>query len=175
MSNIKIKDTQPEQSQNRKETLWRALEEKEIIVNSISDGKDIYSIRLNDKNLDKLADETLNHGFEIMKPHDYDSRKTIVVRKIDPYIKKTSSNKLIKSIEERNPGIRVTEIIKLPHRNSIIKIKLKEIGMVQFCKDNGLTIRNQHVEAHNIEKEIYITLIPCYRCYDYEHSTDECN
>ena len=96
------------------------------------------------------------------------------MRNIDSLISTIDEEELKVDIEDRNQWIKVTNIIKIPNAPKILKIMVENSEMVKKASESGVLVYNQSIPPTSIEKEVFIHLIPCYKCYSYEHKTADC-
>ena len=123
----------------------------------------------------KLKDSLKKDDFEIQTPPEYNAKRTLVLRNIDSLISTVESEELKNDLEIRNEWLKVTEVIKLPNAPKIIKIKAESSEMVRMATERGILIYNQSIPPQNVEREVFVYLNICYRCYKYDHSTEDCS
>ena len=121
-----------------------------------------------------MKDKLKRNDFEVIAPLEYTANRTFVMRNIDSIISTVDSEELKSDIEERNTWLKITEIIKIPNAPKILKVKTESSEMVKKATELGVLIYNLSVPPTNIEKEIFVHLNPCLKCYAYEHKTQDC-
>ena len=179
MPRIRIKDNNPNHG-NRKRLLWnRLLNLNLTIYKMLEPNRSTFVIITSDENVDKLLtsnmkDKFSRDGFEILTPPEHNANRTFVLRNIDSLITTIDNEELKSDLEERNQWMRITDIIKIPNAPKILKVQCENSEMVRKATESGVLIYNQSIPATSIEKEIFINLIPCYKCYSYEHKTQDC-
>ena len=179
MPRIRIKDLKPSQG-NRKHYLWNQLMKLNLLVYQLQvpnrnsmvviSTEEVIENLLSTKVKSKLSAE----GFEVITPPEYQANRTFVLRNIDSLITEIDSATLKEDLEERNSWLKVTEIIKIPTAPRILKIKVESAEIVRLATEKGVLIYNQSVPPTNIEKETFVKLDICYRCYSYQHRTTQC-
>ena len=76
-------------------------------------------------------------------------------------------------IELKNPG-KVNKIIKIPTNTRLLKIIYEDANTAQKTLKEGIIIGHQKFTPSDLEKEKFVNLRICMRCYDYDHLTKEC-
>ena len=138
-----------------------------------------FVIITSDENVDKLLSNSMRDkfrrdDFEILTPPEHTANRTFVLRNIDSLITTIDIDELKSDIESRNTWLKVNEIIKIPNAPKILKIQAENTEMVRKATESGILIYNQSIPATSVEKEIFVNLIPCYKCYAYTHKTQDC-
>ena len=163
--------------------IWRTLEVHDITaweIKRTDEGK-IFYVTLDTENLEKVLaqKQTIeNYGmfdeYEIKQPLNYNAMCTVVVRKLDPIHIGKDPQELKQSIEQQNETLKIDQIIKLPNNDHILKIKFATPLMAGSCLEEGILIDNQYITPQYIQEEVHVNLKPCYRCYKYNHDTNNC-
>ena len=179
MARIRIKDLNANQG-NRKALLWNRLMNLNLLVYSIKQpNSQTFILIVSDDILDKLLstsikDKLKKDHFEVYIPPEYNANHTIVLRNVDSLISEVENEELKTDLERRNEWIKVTDIIKIPNAPKIIKVRVETTEMVKKAVESGLLIWNQSIPPTSIQKEIYVFLTICYKCYSFEHKTEDC-
>ena len=179
MPKLRIKDLRPRVG-DRKKLLWNRLMNLNLLIYSIKEpSRNIFIIITSDEIVDRLLTTKIKESlkkddFEVLTPPEYNAKRTFVLRNLDSLISTVDPEELKNDLEVRNSWLKVTEVIKLPNAPKILKIKAECSEMVKTATEKGVLIYNQSVPPHNIEREIFVYLNPCYHCYKYDHATDEC-
>ena len=177
MPSVKIKDHIP--GPTRRNKLWECLGVCQVDVWKVKDGVGAYFVILDKSNCQKLLEENTKttfkgKSFEIINPPDLNANRTVVVRNLDRQIDEWDEENIKEYITERNSWLKVESIVKLPTTSKIIKIKCETEAMAERAIKDGLYICHQYMRPEFIEKEIFVRIIPCYNCYEYEHLTKDC-
>ena len=178
MPKLRIKDLRPSHG-NRKQCLWNKLMTQNLLVYQLKALNGAFLIISSDEIIEKLLttnvkDSLKKDNFEVQTPPEYVASKTIVIRNIDSMVSEVEAEELKGDLERRNDWLKVEEVVKLPNAPKILKVRVKEISMAKKAIDKGLLIYNQSIPPHCIEKEIFVQLSPCYKCYRYNHKTEDC-
>ena len=113
-------------------------------------------------------------NMEVTTPLDYNSSKTVIIKRLDPIIDEYEAEEIKQSIERANNNIVVEEIFVFPITSKIMKVRLETSAMAKKVLCNGLLVLNQRVKPNQIEKEIFVKITPCTNCYKYDHMTSSC-
>ena len=75
---------------------------------------------------------------------------------------------------EATKNLKVKKLIKIPNSSHLIKIMFRTTDMVDQVVERGMRIDFQHFHKNNVEKEMFVSIIPCYCCYSYGHIKKSC-
>ena len=115
-----------------------------------------------------------NCGFEPVLPDILTSQRTVFARKVDSSIFAHSTNDILSEINKKNGSIKVSQIIKF-EKTSTLKIVTQNSQMADRICNEGLYLFFFHVPSHSINKDIYVKLINCYKCFAIDqHTTSAC-
>ena len=179
MPKLRIKDLWPRVG-DRKKLLWGKLMNLNLLIYSLKEvSRNIFLLITSDEIVDRLLTNNIRESlkkddFEVLTPPEHNAKRTIVLRNIDSLITTIENEELKNDIENRNPWLKVTEIIKIPNAPKILKIKTEGSEMVRAACEKGILIYNQSIPPANVDKEIFVFLNPCYKCYKYSHLTAQC-
>jgi len=139
----------------------------------MDDYKNAYFVIANDQTIEMMSKECkatfLKHHFEIQDPPEYNAMRTIVIRNVDKQITEFSEEEIKENIENENAWAKIEQVIKIPNAPSILKIRFESTQMAKRALENGLLILFQFMPPRFVERDIFINLVPCYRCYKYDH------
>lgn len=134
----------------------------------------------NDKEADKvLSSEAkklfFNNGLVVVMPPEMKARRSVFVRKVDPYVGRHSAEEIKAEIERNQPSLRIEEVIKIKDYTHVFKIVFEETAMVEIVLNNGFLAYNMSLTPDKIEREKFTSLLICFSCYKYEdHTTNDC-
>ena len=189
MPSTKIFDREPNRI-FRRSGLYALFSENKLLITSLSDGvaiKDetehgavMYYAKTDENTLDLLFSQTIRdnflaRGYELIEPPEINALKSVIIRNIDKQqVENYDKDELIIDIEAANEGLRVLDLVILPTKTKMIKIKFENQNMALWTIENGLKIVDQFLPPASIEREVYIRISPCYNCYAYDHYTKNC-
>ena len=161
---------------SRKPALVQALGDSDTWVNKIVETKEAFILIADNANMDKLMKENIRQkfyekGFEITYPPEYEASRTVIIKNVDSLIHALPVDEIALSID-RNLGVK--KIIKIPNSAHLMKIIFESSQVADRVVDEGLQIKYQKFQKSNIEKEIFIPIVPCFRCFSYEHLRRNC-
>lgn len=116
-----------------------------------------------------------NAGIDIMVPASMTCQRTIIVRNIDEIEYDLPEMTILNTIQDKN-HVKVEEIIKIPSRARLLKIKLASIADNDKIKNEGLILEYTKINNFYISQETpTITPRICKKCYIInEHTTQQC-
>ena len=179
MPKVRVKDHRPNLG-NRKVLLWNKLMNNNLLVYKIEEqNRNHFVVVSSDEVVEKLLTSKIKEAFrredfEILTPPQFNAERTVVIRNIDPIITEVDIEELKNDVERRNEWAKITEMIKIPNMPKILKIKFENATMTKAACEKGLLIYNQSVPPANVEKDIFVNITPCFKCYKYNHKTDDC-
>ncbi|XP_064094659.1 uncharacterized protein LOC135206986 [Macrobrachium nipponense] len=179
MNSIRINDLNPVGEKRRKE-LWKVLcEILKCKVNKIIDGKNSFTISVSDEYVDRIshpdaAKILADENFTVQTSREVDSKRTVVVRGVDPIVMEFDENKIREDIESGQPWAKADAVIKLPSSTRTLKVKFQQVAQASKALEEGLDMLGFHHTTRQIEREIFIRLRPCYNCYAYTHLAKDC-
>ena len=110
-------------------------------------------------------------GLEVQFPPKFESERTIMVRNVDSTISVLSEEEIAEHI---NKKLKIKRVIQIPNSDHLLKIVFSDVAMADKAVQKGLRIQFQVLQNRNIEKEVFLPLVPCCRCYNYEHLKKNC-
>ena len=66
------------------------------------------------------------------------------------------------------------KVIKFPNNKYLLKVIFATAEAADSAVESGLSVGYQKFAGKNINKEIFVPVIPCYRCYQYDHQKKNC-
>ena len=119
---------------------------------------------------DEVRSKFAEEGLEVQYPPEYEAARTVMLRNVDDSISAMSSDAIVVLID---PSLRVKKLIKIPN-SSHLKIIFESADIADRVVREGLNLRFQRFEKGNIEKEMFVPVVPCYKCYSYTHQKRNC-
>ena len=164
-------------SGNQKGKLVQCLGKTGVMVNKILENKEVYFLIVDNGNMDKLlSTESRNvfahGGFEVQYPPEYEASRTVILKNVDEMLQLMSVEELASDIDK---DLKVRKVIKIPKNNRLLKIVFHSSSIADNVVEKGLKVHFQKFANKSIEKEIFIPLFPCYKCYEYSHSKRQCS
>ena len=162
------------------------MSEAGINVGKVTQRRDMIHIIVNEDSLDQFFSESnLNKlkglGVEVLIAPEYKTKRTVIVRNAEPEIvdqlvglwksnKKADCQNKIKV----NKKVHETEGLEKIAGTSLMKIMFKQISIANKAVKVGIQLIHQTLLANSVEKEVFISVVPCYRCFSYSHFTTQC-
>ena len=108
-------------------------------------------------------------------PPDVRARRSLFLRRIDAYVGAHTAQELKSELEHQNNWLKIREVFKIKEYTHVLKIECNEVQMADRALQQGLLCYYSKIAASQIERETYVSLQLCFKCYKYEeHPTAEC-
>ena len=104
-------------------------------------------------------------------PPEYEAERTVMIKNVDSTISAMTETQIADHIGR---DFKVKRVIKIPNSDHLLKIIFDDVASADKAVQNGLKIKFQLFQNRNIEKEVFVPVVPCYRCYSYEHLRKNC-
>ena len=72
------------------------------------------------------------------------------------------------------PQLPIGKLVKIPGSSHLLKIMYVTSKSADMAIIQGINILFQRFTGNSIEKEVFVPVVPCYRCYSYEHQKRSC-
>ena len=172
---VKIND---HSGQPKKPCLVKCICDADASINKIVESKEAFFLITDNLNMDILLGEDSrarfpSKGLEIQFPPEYEAARTIMLRNVDNTISQLTEAELVKKIEDTK-NLKVKKLIKIPNSSHLIKIMFQTTEMADQVVEKGVKIGFQYFQKNNVEKEMFVSIVPCYRCYEYGHIKKNC-
>ena len=170
---INVHDGQP-----KKPGLIKCICAADAYINKIVESKEAFFLITDDNSMDVLLSEDsrrkfVSEGFEIQFPPEYEAARTVMIRNVDSVISQMTENEIVQKIEI-DSNLKVKKLIKIPNSSHLLKIMFQTTAMADRVVEKGVKVGFQYFHKTNIEKEMFVSIIPCYRCYSYKHMKKNC-
>jgi hypothetical protein len=122
------------------------------------------------------AKELLNKiGLEAKLTPKVKANRSVICRQVDTHVGTHDKDELKQEINRCNAHLQVAEIVKFGQYTHIFKIEFHETEMANQVLENGLLCYNVKISPGQIQKEEYVDILMCFKCYKLEsHSTKNC-
>ena len=77
-------------------------------------------------------------------------------------------------IETSYPEWTLDRVVKIPNNDRLMKLVCSNVRVANDIIDKGIIILNQKFAGRSLEKEIYVSVTPCLKCYGFDHITKKC-
>ena len=157
--------------------LMEDLCDAEVFVNRIVENKEAFFVMTGNRTMDTLLRDTnrqkfAKRGLEIQYPPEHEAARTVLIRNVDSTISALNEQEIRNYIDK---DLNVKQVIKIPNSEHLLKIVFNSTEDAEKVVWDGLVIKFQRFQNRNIEKEVFIPVVPCYRCYSYEHQKRNCS
>ena len=108
-------------------------------------------------------------------PPQVRARRSLFLRRVDSFVGAHSPVELKNELEAQKPWLKVREVFKIKDYTHVLKIECQELQMADKALEQGLLCFYTKIAGAQIERETYVSLQMCFKCYRYEqHQTSEC-
>ena len=160
----------------QKPRFWAVLGEIQVYVNRLIETKGAFIVIMSMRNAERMLTNTnkellRSRGFEAIPPPEMTAGRTLVLRDVDPYITSNfSEDEILDSITECTGHCKVIKIPTNPRMLKIMFVDASETEIARF----GFNVMNQQFTSESIEKERYVDIRQCLKCYQFDHITKKC-
>ena len=105
-------------------------------------------------------------------PPEYESSRTVILRNVDSLVHELSEEEIKDTIENQH---KVRRVVKFPNNKYLLKVIFVTAEAADIATKKGISIGFQKFIGKNIDKEIFVPIVPCYRCYQYDHQRKNCS
>ena len=165
--------------ESKKSAVWRGITKADAFVYKVIESGEAFILITSGSEAEKiLKDETrqyyLSKGLEVQMPQEYSALKTLMVKGVGWGVYHKSVDDIRTHIESVYPNWKIERIVKIPNNETLMKIVCKSPSVADQIAENGITIFSQRFDGRSLEREVYINVTPCMRCYKYDHFTKKC-
>ena len=144
-------------------------------MNTIAESKKAFILITEKKVMiilkDKVRQKFSLKGLEVQCPPENKGERIVMVKNVDNTISALSEAEIAEHISKE---FKVKRVIKIPNRDHLLKIVFSDIAMADKAVQEGLGIKFKVFQDRNIEREVFVPVVPCNRCYRYEHLKKSC-
>ena len=139
--------------------------------NAIVERKEDAEKMLEDEGVEALR--TLNLCARV--PPEIKAKRTLLVRKVDQWVGSHSKEDIKEELERNHAWLKIREVTKIKQYTHLFKIEFVSVAMTDRALQEGLLCFFTRLAPSQMERETYISLQMCFKCYKYEnHNTDKC-
>ena len=165
--------------ESKKSAVWRGITKADAFVYKVIESGEAFILITSGSEAEKiLKEETrqyyLSKGLEVQMPQEYSALKTLMVKGVGWGVYHNSEDDIRTHIESVHPNFKIEKIVKIPNNETLMKIVCKSPSVADQIAENGITIFSQRFDGRSLEREVYINISPCMRCYKYDHFTKKC-
>lgn len=114
-------------------------------------------------------------NLETRVPPQYAAQRSVICRRLDPWVGEHESADIGSEIERMNSWAKVREVIKFKDYTHVFKVTFMEASMAQRATEDGILAFNTRIAGEQIEREPYINILMCFKCFALEsHITKKC-
>ena len=107
-------------------------------------------------------------------PPELKAKRTVILKSLDTYIYDLPLAEIVFELNKNNENLHVVDAYKFPNSRTV-KITFSNENMASTCLENGLNIFIIHLSPNMMQREEFIQIPTCYRCFSLNtHSSNEC-
>ena len=178
MVRIRVKITQHDGAPKR-EVLWQGLRKAKAFVYKIAQSREAFWLITDGEQAelilkDSIRDFYKERGLEVQIPPEYDSMRTLLMKGVEWYVSEKTELEIKTSIETDHPEWKLDRVVKIPSNDRLMKLVCANVRVANDIMEKGLVVLNQRFSGRSLEKEIYVNVTPCFKCYKFDHTTKKC-
>ena len=175
MVRIRVKITQHDGA-SKKEALWQGLHKAKAYVYKMIQAKEAFFLVTDGEQAELILKDHVRQflrdkGLEVQMPPEHVAMRTILVKGLEWYVVSKSEEDIKHKIQSEYPDWKLDKVVKIPNTDKLMKLVCANVRTAGEIIDKGLTIFNQRFAGKSLEKEMYINVTPCFKCYKYDHVT----
>ena len=148
----------------------------DTLVYKIRENRDGFILVTDSQGMDALVKEESrkkfnDEGLEIQFPSEYEASRTVILKNVDSLVHEMTEEEIKESIATQHT---VRQVVEFPNNKYLLKVIFVTAEAADSTVKSGLSVGFQKFFDKNIDKEIFVPIIPCYRCYQYDHQKKNC-
>ena len=178
MVRIRVKITKHDRV-SKKEALWQDLHKAEAYVYKMVQAKEAFFLVTDGEQAKRVLKPEIREflkekGLEIQVPPEYIAMRTVLVRGLEWCVAELSHTQIQDQIETNYSNWKIEKVVKIPNNSKLMKLVCKSAKTAEEIVNKGIIISNQKFAGRSVERETYVNITPCIRCYSYNHVTKRC-
>ena len=119
--------------------------------------------------------QLVKKGFALPASPEDRARRTVFARQLDSRVGSMLPADLITDIEQKNPGIKISELFKIKDYTHVVKITTQTIQMAERLEKEGFLAGTFAIAPRQVEREMFQHVKMCFHCYQLEtHQSKNC-
>ena len=170
MIRIRVKITRHDEV-SKKEALWQSLHRAEAYVYKMLQSKEAFFLVTDGEPAEgilkpEIRDFLKEKDLEVQVPPEYVAMRTVMVRGLEWCVAELSDVQIQGQIETNYPEWKIEKVVKIPNNSKLMKLVCKSARIAEEIVSKGMIISNQKFTGRSLERETYINITPCFRCYN---------
>ena len=110
-----------------------------------------------------------------LPPQDLTAKRTVFVRGVEPDIGSRTAEEILEMLKEANEDLSIERVIKLPNRDRIMKVEMRDTTSTDRALKAGIKAGYQKIPPSNVMPQIIAKAQTCFHCYAVgRHDTKSC-
>ena len=178
MVRIRVKIVQHDGA-SKKEALWQGLHKAKAYVYKMIEAREAFFLVTDSEQAELILKDNVRQflrekGLEVQIPPEHVAMRTVLVKGLEGNTAAKSEEDIKHKIQSEYSDWKLEKVVKIPGNERLMKLDCTNVHTTNEIVDKGLIIFNQRFAGKSLEKEIYINITPCLKCYQYDHVTKKC-
>ena len=113
-------------------------------------------------------------GLEVQLPPDLVASRTVLVKGLEWCVAERSEDEIKNVIETEHPDWKLERVVKIPGNEKLMKLICANVCTANAILEKGLVVFSQRFAGRSLEREFYLNITPCFKCYKYDHLIKNC-
>ena len=143
---------------------------------TLSSNKELETL-LTPASIDKLKELNLT----IVPPASLKSQKSVFIPKVRHFLTNCSTEDLLIQINNCNSNkVKASEVVVVTGSNFVqgmrknLKVTFETTDQADYAIKNGFNIGDFRIESNQIQREDFVQLRQCFKCFKYDHFANKC-
>ena len=178
MMRIRVKITQYDGAP-KKEAVWQELHKAKAFVYKTAQSREEFFLITDSQQAELILKDPVRQfwrekGLEVQTPPELVASRTVLVRGLEWCVAEKSETDVKSKIEAGYPDRQLERVIKIPNNDKLMKLICANVLTANDILDKGFVVYNQRFAGRSLERELYLNITPCFKCYEYDHITKKC-
>ena len=174
MVRIRVKITQHDGA-SKKDIVWKGLHKAKAFVYKVVQSKEAFYLITDNEQAELILKDHVKqfwreNGLGVQTPPELVALRTVLVRGLEWCVADKFENDIKSKIEAGYPDWQIERVVKIPNNDKLMKLICANVRTADYILDKRLVIYNQRFAGRSLEREVYINITPCFKCYKYDHT-----
>ena len=175
---IRVKITQHDGT-SKKEAVWKGIHKAKAFVYKIVQAREAFFLITDSEQAELILQDHIRQfwserGLEVQLPPDLVASRTVLVKGLEWCVAEKSENGIKDVIETEHPDWKLERVVKIPGNEKLMKLICANVRTANEILEKGLVVFNQRFAGRSLERELYLNITPCFKCYKYDHLIKNC-
>ena len=138
--------------------------------------KDAFFLVVDHANMDKILREDVREqflikGMEVQFPPEHAATRAVLLKNVDSSIIQMTELEIAINI---TPQLLMEKVVKISGSSHLLKIIYLILESADMAINQWINVLFKKFSGNSIEKEVFMSVVPCCRCYSYKHQKKSC-